>query len=284
MRRWLPEKRDAHHVGEGLLAGRRGLGEHRPEQGWAGDAADTGRAIAEVHPVQQDQPDDLAEAHGDDGEIVAAQAQHGKAQQQPEARRHHAGKRQDRPEAQPILGAEQRVGIGADGVERDIAEIEQAREADHDVQPPAEHDVGQDQDGKVHRLLVRKRRHRHDDGGHQQGGAEPFGDGLADRHAAWRVTCNSEPMVRPRPDRAQHDKQARQRDEPVQESRRQLERRRADRTQYRAEGEGRPGEAVSRQRQAEPAEEDRDDGNSEIGRTGSRRSGPCRCRRCGSRR
>ena len=78
----------------------------------------------------------------------------------------------------------------------------------------------------------------------------------------WRATASA--VVRPRPDRAQHDQQACQRHEPVQESRRQLERRCADRTQHRAEGEGRPGQAVGRQRQAEPAEEDRDDGNAEI--------------------
>ena len=44
---------------------------------------------------------------------------------------------------------EQRIGIGADRVERDVAEIEQAGEADHDVQPQAEHRVGEDQDAEI---------------------------------------------------------------------------------------------------------------------------------------
>ena len=47
-----------------------------------------------------------------------------------------------------VLG-EQRVGIGADRVEGDIAEIEQAGEADHDVQAPAQHHVDQDLDAEI---------------------------------------------------------------------------------------------------------------------------------------
>ena len=48
----------------------------------------------------------------------------------------------------PKVVGEQRVGIGADGIEGDVAEVEQAGEADDDVQAPAEHDVGQDQDAE----------------------------------------------------------------------------------------------------------------------------------------
>ena len=51
----------------------------------------------------------------------------------------------DRPK---VLG-EQRVGIGADRVEGDVAEVEQAGEADHDVQAPAEHHVDQDLDAEI---------------------------------------------------------------------------------------------------------------------------------------
>ena len=49
----------------------------------------------------------------------------------------------------PKVVDEQRVGIGADRVEGDVAEVEQAGEADHDVQAPAEHHVGEDQDAEV---------------------------------------------------------------------------------------------------------------------------------------
>ena len=51
----------------------------------------------------------------------------------------------DRPKC---LG-EQRVGIGADRVEGDVAEVEQAGEADHDVEAPAEHHVDQDLDAEI---------------------------------------------------------------------------------------------------------------------------------------
>ena len=46
----------------------------------------------------------------------------------------------------PKVGRQQRVGIGADRVKRDIAEIEQAGEADDDVEAPAQHHVDQDLD------------------------------------------------------------------------------------------------------------------------------------------
>jgi hypothetical protein len=63
--------------------------------------ADAGRSVAEIDPVQQHQPDDLAEAHRDDREIVAAQAQHGKAENQAERRREHAGERQHDQKPRP---------------------------------------------------------------------------------------------------------------------------------------------------------------------------------------
>ena len=44
---------------------------------------------------------------------------------------------------------EQGIGIGADGVEGDVAEVEQAGQADHDVEPPAQHHIGQHQDAEI---------------------------------------------------------------------------------------------------------------------------------------
>jgi hypothetical protein len=52
-------------------------------------------------PVDQDEADDLAEGERDDGEIVAAQAQHRKAEQDAPERRQDAGQRQADPERQP---------------------------------------------------------------------------------------------------------------------------------------------------------------------------------------
>ncbi len=111
-----------------------------------GIAADAVGAAGQALPVDDDEADDLAEGQRDDGEIVAAQPQHRKAEQHAPERRENAGERQADPERQPEIGGEQRVGIGADGVEGDVAEVEQAGEADHDVQAPAQHHIGQHQD------------------------------------------------------------------------------------------------------------------------------------------
>ena len=60
----------------------------------------------------------------------------------------------------PKVRRQQRVGIGADRVERDVAEIEQPGETDHDVQPPAEHHIGQHQDAEIEQIAVLVEQHR----------------------------------------------------------------------------------------------------------------------------
>ena len=49
----------------------------------------------------------------------------------------------------PASVDKQRIGIGADRIEGDIAEIEQAGEADDDVEPPAEHHIDEDLDAVI---------------------------------------------------------------------------------------------------------------------------------------
>ena len=61
----------------------------------------------------------------------------------PNDRRDQARDRQRLPEGEVEILREQREGIGADGIEGDIAEIEQPGEPDHDVEAPAEHHVDQ---------------------------------------------------------------------------------------------------------------------------------------------
>ena len=64
--------------------------------------------------------------------------------------RRAAGERQAASRSrEPKMVGEQRVGIGADRVEGDIAEVEQAGEPDHDVEAPAEHHVDQDLDAEI---------------------------------------------------------------------------------------------------------------------------------------
>ena len=67
----------------------------------------------------------------------------------PQHRGHDAGERQQDPERQAEMRAEQRVGVGADRVEGDVAEVEQAGEADDDVQAPGQHHVDQDLDAEI---------------------------------------------------------------------------------------------------------------------------------------
>ncbi|CAM4030263.1 hypothetical protein KLPN111888_27720 [Klebsiella pneumoniae] len=100
----------------------------------------------EAHPVVKHQANDFAKAEGDDGQVVAMHAQHRKAQQRPGEGRHHRPQRQHRPEAEAQVLVAQRQAVGADGVERHIAQIEQAREAHHNVQPQAEQNVDQAED------------------------------------------------------------------------------------------------------------------------------------------
>ena len=55
-----------------------------------------------------------------------------------------SSRKNDRPKV-----CEQRVGIGADGVEGDVAEVQKAREPDHDVEAEGEHHVDQNLDAEI---------------------------------------------------------------------------------------------------------------------------------------
>ncbi len=97
----------------------------------------------------EDEADDLAEGEGHDGEIVAAQPQHREAENDAPHRGQRARERQANPERQAEGGRQQRIGIGADRVKGGIAEVEEAREADHDVEAPAQHHVDHDLDAVI---------------------------------------------------------------------------------------------------------------------------------------
>ena len=155
---------DAELGGQSVLARR----QRNAEQGRARNAADAVRAAGQALPVDDDEADDLAERQRHDGEIVAAQPQHRKAEQHAPERREDAGERQADPERQAEIGRQQRVGIGADRVERDIAEIEQAGEADHDVQSPSQHHIGQHENAEVENVALVVEDHRHQEGEDQQ--------------------------------------------------------------------------------------------------------------------
>jgi len=93
---------------------------------------------------------DLAEAEGDDGEVVAAQPEHRRADEEANDRRERDHEREGDPEVEAPAerGGRRRDQGGevrADGVEGDIAQVEQAGVADHDVEAQAQQDVEADQ-------------------------------------------------------------------------------------------------------------------------------------------
>ena len=103
----------------------RGAGEMQPEEGWPRDPPDAVGAAGYRRPVQQHDADDLAKAERDDREIVAAQTQYRKTEDDPEARGHETGKRQCFPESKIEVARQQTERVGADRIKRDVAEIEQ---------------------------------------------------------------------------------------------------------------------------------------------------------------
>ena len=147
---------DSEPCGEAIV----GIGERNAEERRAWNAGDAVRAAGDMLPVQQNQANDFAEGEGNDGEIIAAQAQHGKAKQNAPEGGKDARQRQADPEGQIERGRQQRVGICADRVEGDVAEIEQASETHHDIQAPSEHDIGQHENAEIEKVALVVEDHR----------------------------------------------------------------------------------------------------------------------------
>ena len=104
-------------------------------------AGDVGRAVVprECDPVgvRRQHDVDLREEERHDREVVADQPPRRQPEQQPEQRRgddHDRDREQRREVEVELRRREQRVEVGAEAVERDEAEVEQARPADDDVQ------------------------------------------------------------------------------------------------------------------------------------------------------
>ena len=111
---------------------------------------------------QEDRAGDLAEAEGDDGEVVAAQPQDRRADEQADqaAAMMTNGSAPQNQSSGLNAGrgrrGQDRGGVRADGVEGHVAEVEQAREADHDVQAEAEQDVEADGADAPPRVAARR--------------------------------------------------------------------------------------------------------------------------------
>ncbi|MNG94725.1 hypothetical protein D3C79_537410 [compost metagenome] len=138
------------------------------------------RATGEGQPVVEDQANDLAEAQGHDRQVVTVHAQHREAEYAPRQRCGDGRQRQHAPEAQAQVLVAQRQAISANGVERHVAQVEQAGQADHDVQAQAQQHVDQAEDDHGQQVLVGEE--REDDGNHDQCRDDP----AQPRFVVWR--------------------------------------------------------------------------------------------------
>ena len=176
----------------------RTAGEFQAEKGRARNAGNAVGAVGDLVPVEQDEPDDLAEAESHDGQIVAAQPQHRKAEQNACQGGEHTGQWQADPERPAELRGQQGIGVGANGVEGHVTQVKQAGQPDHDVQSPAKHDVNEDGGCRVDEVAAGKgherqhNRHRQDDNanGHRapRGAAGNAVHQTGAAVAAWRAT------------------------------------------------------------------------------------------------
>ena len=100
----------------------------------------------------------LAEEERHDRQVVAEQPPRRGAEEEPEQRADQDGE-QDRVLRGPVVrvdvpllvvrAGQERVGVGAEAEERDVAEVEEPGEADDDVQPEREQRVDQDEEAVV---------------------------------------------------------------------------------------------------------------------------------------
>ena len=148
------------------------IDKRHPEKGDARDRCDAGIAIGKIHPIDQDNADDFAKGQRDNGQIVAAQPQHGKTEDNAPESRQYTGQRQADPERQSEFGRQQGIGICPHRIKRDIAKIKQARQANHNVEAPAKHDIDQ----YLHAVIVdpfqralRAKPPKHGEGENKQG-------------------------------------------------------------------------------------------------------------------
>ena len=191
------------------------------------DGRDAERPVREVEApeavaVADDLRDDLAESQRDDGEVVAAETERRQSDEDARQHRQEPGGDQHHPhrDVDPDLlvrhrGAEVELdllevlrceppgGVGADRVEGDIAEVEQAAVADDDVEPDGHHrERDHHDDGSRRRHEVtdqgkageRVLQERVEQAKQDHGGREPH---VRARTEAFRATRDTGHLMRP---------------------------------------------------------------------------------------
>jgi hypothetical protein len=127
--------------------------------------------------VVEEDAHDLAETQRDDGQVVAAQAQRGQAEDDPGQRGKRGPRRQGQPERQvnvEVRRSEEGEGVGAHRVEGDVAQVEQTGEAHHQVEADGEHHVEHRKIENAHPGLA------------EQHGNQRRGEGQGNHHPAGR--------------------------------------------------------------------------------------------------
>src|SRR5204863_10091334 len=111
------------------------------------DVPDPARAAREADPVDhgvrrvREDEKRLQEEERDDREVVADESARSKAEAEPDQRgehRHNRKRGQRRPVDSVVRRRDERITVCTDAEVGDIAEVEQAREADDDVEPEPE--------------------------------------------------------------------------------------------------------------------------------------------------
>ena len=130
------------------------------------------RAVGDIDrrvQVVEEDADNFTETERDDGQIVAAQLERWRTEQDTKNAGDHRANRQNDPERQvqaEMRTGQQRVNVSAHGIEGDVTEIEQAGKADDDVQAKRQEDI---QDGEIRDAHPGLTAHRGDKGQGNQG-------------------------------------------------------------------------------------------------------------------
>jgi hypothetical protein len=128
---------DDHYEGEQQVVELGRLVDHPPEYHRRMDAGDPARTVGERLPVVERHPHDLAEGERDDGEVVAAQSERWRTDDEPEEHREQHRHGHDDPEVPLQIEArrrEYRGRVRPHGEERDVAEVQQPGLAEHEVE------------------------------------------------------------------------------------------------------------------------------------------------------
>jgi hypothetical protein len=146
------------------------------------DQIDALRAIGDVNgriQIVHENPNDFTEPQRNDSQIIAAQLERWGAQKHAEQARDRRAQGQNDPERQmqtEVRRCQQRIQIRSHRIEGDVAEIEQAREADDDIEPEGEHDIQQRKVQHPHPRLPREREYerQHGERHRDQNKPDPF--------------------------------------------------------------------------------------------------------------